>query len=56
MDDKFLVGVVLGMLGGAVLVTNSVKARQVVKSGQEQVMDKMEGLKKQSRKKPAQTK
>ena len=28
MDDKFLFGVVLGMLGGAVLVTNSVKARQ----------------------------
>lgn len=56
MDDKFLVGVVLGMLGGAVLVTNSVKARQAVKSGQEQVMDKMEGLTKQSKKKPAQTK
>ncbi len=37
MDEKFLCGVVLGMLGGAVLVTNSVKARQIVKDGQEQV-------------------
>ena len=49
MDDKFLVGVVLGMLGGAVLVTNSVKARQAVKSGQEQVIDKMGELKKQQK-------
>ena len=54
MDDKFLVGVVLGMLGGAVLVTNSVKARQAVKSGQEQVIDKMGELKKSNKKKSAQ--
>ena len=48
MDDKFLVGVILGMLGGAVLATNSVKARQAVKKGQEQVLDKAESLKKRS--------
>lgn len=54
MDDKFLVGVVLGMLGGAVLVTNSVKARQAVKSGQKQVIDKMGELKKSNKKKSAQ--
>lgn len=53
MDDKFLVGVVLGMLGGAVLVTNSVKARQAVKSGQEQVIDKMSELKKSNKKSSA---
>jgi hypothetical protein len=41
MDDKFLCGVLLGMLGGAVLVTNSAKARQIVKDGQEQVKDKV---------------
>ena len=29
MDDKFLVGIILGMLGGAVLVTNSVKATDI---------------------------
>lgn len=53
MDDKFLTGVVLGVLGGAVLATNSVKARQAVKSGQEQVLEKMDELKKQGKKKPA---
>ena len=41
MDDKFLCGVLLGMLGGAVLVANSAKARQMVKDGQEQVKDKV---------------
>ena len=41
MDDKFLVGMLLGMVGGAVLVTNSVKARKLVKDGQEQVKDKV---------------
>ena len=46
MDDKFLVGVILGMLGGAVLATNSAKARQAVKK--EQVLDKAESLKKRS--------
>ena len=50
MDDKFLVGVVLGMLGGAVLVTNSVKARQMVKDGQEQVRQKVEELSKSNKK------
>ena len=52
MDEKFLFGVVLGMLGGAVIVTNSVKARQMVKDGQEQMMKKVENLsapKKQSK-------
>ena len=52
MDDKFLVGIILGMLGGAVLVTNSVKARQAVKDGQNQVIEKMTELKKKTEKKP----
>ncbi len=46
MNDKFLIGVVLGMLGGAVLVTNSVKARQAVKDGQAQVIEKVEQMSK----------
>ena len=45
MDDKFLCGVILGMIGGAVLVTNSVKARKIVKDGQAQVIDKVTELK-----------
>ena len=44
MDDKFLFGVVLGMLGGAIMVTNSVKARKIVKDGQDQVIKKVEGI------------
>ena len=44
MDDKLFMGVVLGMLGGAVLVTNSVKARQMVKDGQNQVKQKVAEL------------
>ena len=41
MDDKFLCGIILGMIGGAVLVTNSVKARKMVQDGQEQVIEKV---------------
>lgn len=44
MDEKFLTGIVLGMLGGALIVTNSVKARQLVENGQQQVKKKVESL------------
>ena len=47
MDEKFLVGIVCGMLGGALLVTNSVKARKAVENGQEQVISKMNSMSKQ---------
>jgi hypothetical protein len=50
MDDKFLCGVLLGMLGGAVLATNSAKARQVVRDSQEQVKQKVEDMTKSSKK------
>ena len=51
MDDKFLFGIIVGMLGGAVLVTNSVKARQIVKEGQQQVKEKLDDMKKAEKKK-----
>lgn len=51
MDDKFLFGIFLGMLGGAVLATNSAKARQMVKDGQTQVVQKMEDMTKKESKK-----
>ena len=41
MDYKFLCGMLLGVIGGAVLATNSAKARQIVKDGQEQVIEKV---------------
>ena len=51
MEDKFLIGVLLGMVGGALLTTNSVKARQMVKDSQQQVIQKAQELTKQSEKK-----
>ena len=42
MDFKFVAGVALGMLGGAIIVANSVKARQIVKEGQQTVKDTAE--------------
>ena len=41
MNDKFFMGLTLGMLGGAVIVANSIKARQIVKEGQEKVKQKV---------------
>ena len=44
MREKFYLGVALGMLGGALITANSIKARKLVKNGQEQVMDKIDDL------------
>lgn len=48
MDDKFFIGVVLGMVGGAVLATNSYKTRQAVKDGQTQILNKANEMQKKS--------
>lgn len=42
MDVKFMTGVALGMVGGALIAVNSVKARQMIKDGQETVKEKAE--------------
>ena len=44
MDDKFLCGILLGMVGGAVLATKSAKTRQAIKDGEEQLMEKVKEL------------
>ena len=44
MDDKFLCGLCLGMIGGAVIVANSNKARKAVTETQEQIIQKIEDL------------
>lgn len=49
MDDKFLCGIVLGMIGGAVIATNSAKARQLVRDGQQQVKEKVDELSKSNK-------
>ncbi len=51
MDEKFLFGIALGMIGGAVIVANSVKARKAVTDGQEQVLTKVNQMTKNSKKK-----
>lgn len=41
MDKNFACGMVLGLLGGALLVANSYKARKLVKDGQEEIKNKV---------------
>ena len=50
MDDKFLCGMLLGVIGGAVIATNSARARQMVKDGQEQVKQKVDEISKNNKK------
>lgn len=54
MDDKFLCGMLLGVIGGAVIATNSAKARQMVKEGQQQVKEKVDEISKEAEKKKKQ--
>lgn len=41
MDKSFVCGMILGLLGGAIIVTNSYKARKLVKDGQEEIKNKV---------------
>jgi hypothetical protein len=42
--EKFTTGLLLGMVGGALLVTNSYKMRVLVKKGQDEVMDRIDKI------------
>ena len=42
--EKFAVGLVLGALCGAVLVTNNYKMRTLVKKGQEEITEKLDKI------------
>ena len=45
MESKtFILGLALGMVGGALIVANSQKARRMVKNSQEQLRKKAEEL------------
>ncbi|MBQ3234878.1 MAG: hypothetical protein IJA97_01830 [Clostridia bacterium] len=47
MDGKmFILGLSLGMIGGAILVANSYKARKLVRDSQEQIRKKADELSK----------
>lgn len=50
MDDKFIIGVLLGMVGGSLIVANSVKARELVKKGQKEVMNYANEVKESTKK------
>ena len=41
MEKMFCIGLALGMVGGALIVANSYKARSLVKKSQAEVMDKV---------------
>ena len=53
MEKDFYFGILLGVLGGAVLTANSVKLRKAVKDGQEQIMDSINTNEKKSNQKNA---
>ena len=42
--EKFTTGLLLGMVGGALLVTNSYKMRVLVKKGQDEVFDRIDKI------------
>ena len=47
MDSKiFMFGLALGMIGGALIVANSQKARNLVTSGQQEIMRKADEISK----------
>ena len=46
MDKNFAIGLALGMIGGALIVANSYKARKLVKEGQSQIKEKVSNLNK----------
>lgn len=49
MNNKtFLFGLAIGMVGGALIVANSKKARQMVQESQDQVVSKAEKLTKKN--------
>ena len=44
MGKEFAFGLALGMMGGALIVANSYKARKIVKDGQNQLKEKASSL------------
>lgn len=42
--EKFTIGLALGMVGGALIVANNLKARQLVRKSQEEMEQKFEGF------------
>ena len=45
MESKFCLGLALGMLGGALIIANSQKAKKAVTAAQNKILDKITELK-----------
>ena len=48
MNKEFLFGLALGMLGGALIVTNCRQAKELVEMGQREIKKKIKKAKKES--------
>ncbi len=46
MEKDFCLGVLVGVLGGAIAAANSLKVRKTVKDGQEQIMSALSKMSK----------
>ena len=44
MDKVFCIGLLFGMVGGALIVANSYKARSLVKKSQAEIMQKVDEM------------
>ena len=49
MEKDFTLGLIIGLLGGALFITNSYKARKMVKDGQEQIKNKVSQMSKKQK-------
>ena len=49
MDEKFVLGLGIGMLGGAIVVANSTKAKKLVVEGQTAVKSKVKEIAKKDK-------
>ena len=50
MEKDFCMGILAGMLGGAIVAANSFKVRKTIKDGQQQILDALNKLDKREKK------
>lgn len=50
MEKDFCMGILAGMLGGAIVAANSFKVRKAIKDGQQQILDALNKLDKREKK------
>ncbi len=50
MEKDFCMGILAGMLGGAIVAANSFKVRKTIRDGQQQILDALNKLDKREKK------